>query len=164
MNLEAIKDTKINFERVLNETDTLTREQIALIAFSCAYALRHNDLQQMINSHFFAEQTESLFNAAKICASLMAMNNVYYRFTHLVQDKSFSKMNPMLRMSGLGNHGVNSIDFELAALAVSALNGCGMCMDAHTEKLKKEQASLESIQAAIRIAAVLNAMAVGLSM
>lgn len=163
MNLDAIKDTKINFHRVLMEDNTLTPAQTALIALSCSYTLRNTDLLEIVNSHLADKITEPLQNVAKICASLMAMNNVYYRFTHLVQDKTFSTMNPMLRMSGLGNHGMNQIDFELAALAVSALNGCGMCMDAHTEKLKKEQASNESIQAAVRIAAVLNAVAVGVS-
>ncbi len=164
MNLDHIKDTKINFERILSEDQTLTPAQIALTALSCSYALRHVELQTIIRNHFAEQTNDALCNAAKTCASLMAMNNVYYRFTHLVQDKNFSSMNPMLRMSGLGNHGVDSTDFELAALAVSALNGCGMCMDAHTEKLKKEQASLASIQAAIRIAAVLNAVAVGADM
>ncbi len=163
MNLDAMKDTKINFDRVLMEDNALTPTQTALIALSCGYALRDKNLLAEINNRFAHYATENLVYAAKICSSLMAMNNIYYRFTHLVKDQSFSAMNPMLRMSGLGNHGMNQIDFELAALAVSALNGCGMCMDAHTEKLKKEQASKESIQAAIRIAAVLNAVTVGVS-
>lgn len=163
MSLDILKDTKINFERILNEEAALTRAQTAFIALACSYTLGQEDLRKKINAHFSEKLSEEICNAAKICASLMAMNNVYYRFTHLVQDKSFSTMNPMLRMSGLINHGVDAVDFELAALAVSALNGCGMCMDAHTEKLKKENVSRESIQGAIRMAAVLNATALALS-
>ncbi len=162
---DALKDTKINIERIImSEDHVLAPEQIALIALACSYGLRNQSLIAAIQDYFAEQLSDPQVHAAKICASLMAMNNVYYRFTHLVQDKSFNTLNPMLRMSGLASHGIAPIDFELAALALSALNGCGMCMDAHTEKLKTEHATLAQIQSAIRISAVLHALAVGMSM
>ncbi len=61
----------------------------------------------------------------------------------------------------LANPGVDKVDFELNCLAVSALNGCGMCMDAHARELNKAGISKLAVQSAVRIAAVLNAVANG---
>jgi alkyl hydroperoxide reductase subunit D len=41
---------------------------------------------------------------------------------------------------------------------VSAVNGCGMCLDAHEDVLKKHAVPAVNIQAALRIAAVVNAV------
>ncbi|WP_218813483.1 carboxymuconolactone decarboxylase family protein [Rickettsiella endosymbiont of Dermanyssus gallinae] len=64
-----------------------------------------------------------------------------------------------LRMNVIGNSGIDKLDFELSCLAVSAINGCGMCIEAHTQQLIKAGISKLAIQSSIRIAAVLNAMA-----
>ena len=34
-----------------------------------------------------------------------------------------------LRMNVMANPGVEKVDFELWSLAVSAINGCGMCIE-----------------------------------
>ena len=51
------------------------------------------------------------------------------------------------------------IDFELWSMAVSAINGCGMCLDAHEAQVVKAGLSMEQIQCALRIAATINAAA-----
>jgi alkyl hydroperoxide reductase subunit D len=61
-------------------------------------------------------------------------------------------------MTIIGNPGVDKNDFELWSFAVSAINGCGMCMDAHEAELKKHGVSNVQIQTALRIAAVVNAV------
>ena len=40
-------------------------------------------------------------------------------------------------MSVIGNPGVPKADFELWSLAVSAINGCGICIDAHEKVLRE---------------------------
>ena len=55
--------------------------------------------------------------------------------------------------------GVDKVDFELVSLAVSAVNGCGMCVNAHDAVLKKHGTGRESIQSAVRIASVIHAVA-----
>ena len=50
-------------------------------------------------------------------------------------------------------------DFELFSLAVSAMNGCGMCIDSHERVLLEHGVKAETIQAAVRIAAVMKAVA-----
>src|SRR6201999_3161706 len=92
-------------------------------------------------------------NAAKAAAAIMAMNNIYYRFTHLASNAEYRTLPAKLRMNVIGNPGVDKADFELWSLAVSAVNGCGMCIDSHEHELRKAGLTTEAIQAAVRIPA-----------
>ena len=95
--------------------------------------------------------------AAKAAAAIMGMNNVYYRSLHLLSNGEYKTLPARLRMNVLANPGVDKVDFELWSTAVSAVNGCGMCLDAHEAELKKHGVPAQQIQAALRIAAVVNA-------
>ena len=64
----------------------------------------------------------------------MAMNNVYYRFVHLASNPIYGTLPAKLRMNVIGAPGIDKADFELFSLAVSAQNGCGMCIDSHEER------------------------------
>ncbi len=96
--------------------------------------------------------------AAKAAAAIMGMNNVYYRSLHLLSNGEYKALPARLRMNVLANPGVEKVDFELWSTAVSAINGCGMCLDAHEAELKAHGVPATSIQAALRIAAVVNAV------
>ena len=89
----------------------------------------------------------------------MAMNNVYYRFVHLASNKEYGTLPAKLRMNVIGNPGIDKADFELFSLAVSAMNGCGMCIDSHEKVLKQHGVSADVIQAGARIASVIKAVA-----
>ena len=89
----------------------------------------------------------------------MGMNNIYYRFLHLVEDEEYQTMPARLRMNVIGNPGIDQLDFELLSLAVSAVNGCGLCITSHERKLREEGVSREAVQSAVRIAAVIHAVA-----
>jgi alkyl hydroperoxide reductase subunit D len=88
----------------------------------------------------------------------MAMNNVYYRFTHLVGG-DYPNMPARLRMNVMARPGVDKADFELWSLAVSAVNGCGMCMESHEKVVRAAGLTTEQVQAAVRIAATVHAVA-----
>jgi len=64
-----------------------------------------------------------------------------------------------LRMNAIGNPGIEREDFELFCLAVSAINACGACIDSHDATLRKAGMKPEALQAAVRIAAVVHAVA-----
>jgi alkyl hydroperoxide reductase subunit D len=98
-------------------------------------------------------------NAARGAAAVMAMNNVYYRFVHLVANPEYGTMPARLRMNFIASHGVAKEEFELFSLAVSAMNGCGMCIDSHERVLLEHGVKSDTIQAAVRIAAVMKALA-----
>lgn len=158
---EFAKDIKLNLSSVLSESDTpdLSQQQIASIALATAYATRNATViaatTQFASDHLSAAE----INAAKAAATIMAMNNIYYRFTHTIADEAYRNMPPKLRMNVMANPGSDKISFELASLAVSAINGCTMCMNAHATQLEKAAMSKQAIQAAIRIASVMNAAA-----
>lgn len=86
------------------------------------------------------------------------MNNVYYRAIHLAENKELTAMPANLRMNGLNNPGVDKGDFELFALAVSVINGCGLCIHSHVKQLLGHSITNVAIQSALRLAATLNAL------
>ncbi len=96
--------------------------------------------------------------AARAAAAMMAMNNVYYRALHLMRNGEYKTLPARLRMNILANPGAPKADFELWCLAVSAVNGCGMCLDAHEAELKTHGVPALVIQSALRIAAVVHAV------
>lgn len=169
MNLEQLKNTlpsyakdiKLNLANVLSDNGApgLNLTQRFSIALACAYTTKSKNLITALSDEAGQHLSNSEIEAAKSAAVIMAMNNIYYRFTHLVSDKSYVKMPAGLRMSIIGNPGINKNDFELNCLAISALNGCGMCIDAHTHELTNAGINKEAIQSTIRIAAVINAVA-----
>ena len=83
-------------------------------------------------------------------------------FTHLVGDTEYASLRAGLRMNAMANPGCDKVDFELCSLAVSAINGCGMCMDSHEKTLRKHELTVQAVQSAVRIAAVIHAAAVTL--
>jgi len=97
--------------------------------------------------------------AAKAAAAIMGMNNVYYRSLHLMQNQEYRTLPARLRMTVIANPGVEKTDFEMWCTAVSAVNGCGMCLDSHEHELKKAGVPNTAVQAILRIAAVVNAVA-----
>lgn len=155
------KDTKLNLGKLLSgdEVDGLTLHQAYGVALASAYATKHADVIAAISGQVAATLNDTETTAAKAAATIMGMNNVYYRFVHLVSDKDYMSMPAGLRMNIIGNPGIEKVDFELMSLAVSAINGCGMCMDAHVHEVSKGGVTKIGIQSAIKIAAVLSAAA-----
>jgi alkyl hydroperoxide reductase subunit D len=90
------------------------------------------------------------------------MNNIYYRFVHLIEADEYAKLSAKLRMNVMVNPGTARENFELWSLAVSAVNGCGKCLVAHERVLREAGVTAEQIQAAVRIASVVHAVAVTL--
>lgn len=162
---DSAKDIRLNLSSVLSEEGApdLNLTQIYGIALASAFATKQTDVIQAIRAEAEPYLTEQDISAAKAAATIMAMNNIYYRFVHLVSDKSYAALPAKLRMNVIGNPGISKMYFELNCLAVSAINGCGMCIDAHTKELDKAGSSKLAIQSAIRIAAVIHATAQALS-
>lgn len=158
---EYAKDTKLNLSALLEGSDSadLNTTQIAGIALAAAYATQQPTVITAIQDYANTYLSPQDIQAAKASASIMAMNNIYYRFVHLVNDKNYEKMPAKLRMNIMANPGTDKINFELNSLAVSAINGCGLCMDKHAEMIEKAGLSKEAIQMSIRIAAVIQAAA-----
>lgn len=153
------KDVRLNLSSMAND-ETLTPSQKYGLFVACAVSARNSTVAQALEQEALANVSETVVNAAKSAASIMAMNNIYYRFTHLVSAQDYKGMPAKLRMSVIANPGVDKVDFELWSVAISAINGCGMCMDSHEAVLRKAGVSVDVIQTAIRFAAIIQSAAV----
>ena len=156
---EAAKDIRLNLQSVL-QGGPLTPAQRWGTAVAAALAARNPRLRDALVAEARREVEEAVIEDARAAAAIMAMNNIYYRFTHLASAPDYRTLPAKLRMNVIGKPGVAKPDFELWSLAVSAINGCGMCIDAHERELVKKGAAKELVQNAVRIAAVVQAVAV----
>ena len=155
---EYAKDLKLNLSSLASET-VLTAQQRAGSFIASALAARNPQVSAAVLAEFGPQLGAEALQAAKTAAAIMAMNNIYYRFTHLVAAPDYRTLPAKLRMNAMAKPGVDKVDFELWSLAVSAVNGCGMCIDAHERELRRAGLATEAIQAAVRIAAVMHAVA-----
>jgi alkyl hydroperoxide reductase subunit D len=152
------KDIRLNVGSLLNESNLTDQRKFGLL-LACAHGSGHKPLVEAAEAECTPKLSPEAANAARAAAAVMAMNNVYYRFTHLAGNKEYLNMPAKLRMNVIGAPGIDKDDFELFSLAVSAMNGCGMCIDAHEAVLKKAGVTAEAIQSAVRIASVMKAVA-----
>ncbi|MCI0754535.1 carboxymuconolactone decarboxylase family protein [Teichococcus vastitatis] len=165
MSLEALRnrlpdyarDLKLNLGSLSTEP-VLTEQQLAGTFVASALASRNAEVSKALVAEFGAKLSPEALTAAKAAAAVMGMNNIYYRFVHLVGG-DYGNLPAKLRMNIIGKPGVEKVDFELWSLAVSAVNGCGMCMESHEKVVLHGGLSKEAVQAAVRIAAVVHAVA-----
>ncbi len=151
------KDLRLNLGSLATDV-TLSKQQLAGTFVASALASRNAEVTRAIVAEFGAALSAEALAAAKAAASIMAMNNVYYRFTHLVGG-DYPNLPARLRMNVMAKPGVEKTDFELWSLAVSAINGCGMCMESHEKIVRAGGMTQEQVQTAIRVAAVVHAVA-----
>lgn len=158
---EYARDLKLNLGSVLTTAGApgLSDRQIWSIALSSAIASRNRVFTQALEGAAAQVLDGAHLTAARAAAAIMGMNNIYYRFLHLVEDSEYQGMPARLRMNVLANPGIDRLDFELLSLAVSAINGCGLCVSSHEKKLRQHGITREMIQSAVRIAAVVHAVA-----
>ena len=158
---EAAKDIKLNVQSVF-QTTTLTPQQIWGVAVASAIATRNPEVRQAVLADAQAHLSAEVTADAKAAAALMAMNNVYYRFRHMVGKESYATKPARLRMNWIGKPLGNKVDFELFCLAVSAINGCEMCIRSHEKVVVDGGISEDQVHDAVRVAATIQALAVSL--
>ncbi|WP_326572666.1 alkyl hydroperoxide reductase [Actinacidiphila glaucinigra] len=152
------KDLKLNLGSVIGNSE-LPQQQLWGTVLATAIASRSAVVLRALEPEARENLSPEAYQAAKAAAAIMAMNNVYYRTRHLLSDPEYGNLRAGLRMNVIGNPGVDQTDFELWSLAVSAINGCGMCLDSHEQVLRKAGVERETVQEAFKIAAVVQAVA-----
>lgn len=171
MSLEALlvrlpdyaKDLRLNLSSVLRQSE-LTESQAWGTAVATAAASRNPELSAVIEAEAASHLAPEALRAAKAAAAIMGMNNIYYRFLHLVGNEKYQTIPARLRMQVIRGHGGDPVDFELWCLAVSAVNGCRSCVEAHERTVREKGLTEETVLAAIRIASVIHALAAALEM
>ena len=168
-NLDAIretlpdlaKDIKLNLQAVLSES-SLSPEQRWGVAIASAAAARQPGLRDAVVADARAAVPEAVVEDALAAAALMGMNNVYYRFRHVVGKPVYSEKPARLRMNRIARPATSKADFELFSLAASAINGCEACVRSHEQAVLAGQLSEDQVHDAIRIAATMHAAAIAL--
>ncbi len=166
MSLDALRDTlpdyakdqKLNLGSLASDA-TLSEQQKWGSFLAAAFASGETALIKAVAAEVEDKLSPEAKNAAKAAAAVMGMNNVYYRSTHLISNAEYRTLRAGLRMNVISNPGVDKVDFELWSLVVSAINGCGMCLDSHESELRKHGLSAAQVQTGLKIAAVINAVA-----
>jgi alkyl hydroperoxide reductase subunit D len=161
---EAARDIKLNLQSVLQPGGALSPAQRWGVAIASAVATRNARLRDAILHDARAAVGAEAIDDALAAAALMAMNNVYYRFRHVIGKESYSQMPGRLRMQRIARPASNKVDFELFCLAVSAINGCETCMRSHEDVVTQGGLSEDQVHDAIRIAAVVSAAAVAIEL
>jgi alkyl hydroperoxide reductase subunit D len=160
---DVAKDLKLNLGAVL-QPGNLTLEQVWGVAVATAIASRNPQLRQAVLEDALVTVPAEVVDDAKAAAALMAMNNVYYRFRHMIGNPEYADKPARLRMQRLAQVATNKADFELFCLAVSAVNGCELCVRSHEEVILAAGLSTDQVHDAVRIAATMHGVAVALEM
>jgi len=152
-----LRDFKLNFNSTLTSAH-LSNKECALLGLSTA--INNNNL--VLTQYFTRYSEEQEATAAEIaeaagCASLLAANNVFYRFRHFRQKEKYTQIPARIRMQIMGKPVTGKEFFELMSLAISAVNGCEMCVNAHEDSLIKMATTEERIFDAVRIASLVTA-------
>jgi alkyl hydroperoxide reductase subunit D len=155
---EYAKDLKLNLGSILADQLLGDPRKYGLL-LACAHGSGYKPLVEAAEAEAAEKLDAAYAQAARSAAAVMAMNNVYYRFVHLASNPIYATLPAKLRMNAIGSHAIEKEAFELFCLAVSAQNGCGMCIDSHEKVLAQHGVKAETIQAAARIGAVMTAVA-----
>ncbi len=159
---EAARDVKINLQTVL-QPGALSEAQLWGVAVASAYASRNQALTKAVLADAKAANVaEGTLEDARASAVIMGMNNVLYRFRHIVGKETYSERPARVRMGRLVQVTSNKPDLELFSLAVSAINNCESCIKAHEVSAMEGGITEEQIFDAIRVASVIHSAAIAL--
>ena len=152
------KDIKLNYSKVLNE-QIFNEKQLYSIILISSIATQSNTLKNAALEEAKAYLDEEVIENVYGAYSIMSMNAIYYRFTHLATETDYSAMPANLRMQYLTKFKINKADFEMLCLAVAIIIGCGKCINAHEIILRENNISKLSIQTVARIVSIINSIA-----
>jgi alkyl hydroperoxide reductase subunit D len=152
-----LRDLKLNLSSTLS-SEYLSTKECALLGLATAINNNNGPLTQYFTR--IAEEngaTAADTSEAAGCASLLASNNIFYRFRHFTKKEKYSQIPARIRMQIMMKPVTGKEFFELMSLAISAVNGCEMCVNAHEDSLIKLGTAEERIFDAVRIASLVTA-------
>jgi len=153
-NSRYVRDLKLNFTSTFTSAH-LTEKECALLGLSTAV----NNNNKVLTDFYESLALKNEATAAEIaeavgCASLLALNNVFYRFRHFTGKEKYTTIPARVRMQLMSSPVTGKEFFELMSTAISAVNGCEMCVNAHEKSLLALGATEERVFDAVRIASI----------
>ena len=158
----AAADLSSNLSTVL-QSQFLLPEQIWSVALTSSYFVQQPALTAAVLADAQGVIGEEGVEDARGAAAIMGMNAVYYCFRHMISKESYSERMAGLRMNRMVNPATSKIQFELCSLACAAIAGCEACLQAHEANLVEEGLTEDQVHDTIRIAAVIQGVAVAIS-
>lgn len=153
-----LADLKLNFKNSF-ESDHLTKKEIALLGVSLAVNAGNTILREFFKGNAQQEgASREEIAEAVACASLLSANNVFYRFRHFVDKEKYNEIPARIKMNIMARPVTGKEFFELISLAVSAVNGCEMCVKSHEASLIELGSKEERIFEAVRLASVITSL------
>lgn len=151
------KDIRLNVDGTIARS-SLAPEQALGVALAAAFAAKSKTMVDIIKNSGALPEVEA--QAALTAAALMGMNNAWYPFTEMTEDKELQASPAQLRMNAYASSGGTSkVNFELYALAASVIGKCHFCIKSHYDLLKQHGMTMQQLKDAGRIAATLNSAA-----
>jgi alkyl hydroperoxide reductase subunit D len=160
---DEAKDLKLNLSNVLESTHLSTGQRWG-VAVASAITARHPRLLEAIVAEARQHVDEAVLADARAAAALMGMNNVFYRFRHMIGKPEYATKPARLRMNRLGQPASSKADLELYSLAASAINGCEACVQAHERVVLEAGLTSDHVHDAVRIASTIHGVAIALEM
>lgn len=153
-NSRYARDLKLNFTSTFT-SNHLTEKECALVALSIAVNNSNKVLTEFYEKLALSKEAtaEEIAEAAG-CASLLALNNVFYRFRHFTGKEKYTQIPARVRMQLMSSPVTGKEFFELMSIAVSAVNGCEMCVNAHEKSILGLGSTEERVFDAVRIASI----------
>ncbi|SKC89092.1 carboxymuconolactone decarboxylase family protein [Ohtaekwangia koreensis] len=153
-----LADLKLNFKNSF-ESEYLSKKEISLLGVSLAVNATNKILRAFFSDNARQEgATAEEIAEAVACASLLSANNVFYRFRHFLNKEKYNEIPARIKMNIMARPVTGKEFFELISLAVSAVNGCEMCVKAHEASLIELGAKEERIFEAVRLGAVITSL------
>ena len=109
---EPARDIRLNLQSVM-APGALTPEHRWGVAVASAVASRNQRLQEAVVADARTQVDAAVVDDAVAAAVMMAMNNVYYRFRHLVEKPSYMQKPARLRMNRIAKPATRKLEFEL---------------------------------------------------
>jgi alkyl hydroperoxide reductase subunit D len=153
------RDLRLNLKRVLEES-ALDPTEAALTLLATATSVDDATLTDYARKKLKALDVpqDQIIEAAE-SATIMAMLNTYYRFRHMISNGQSAEVADLyktagLRMTALARPALGKDRFEMLALAVSVLNGCESCINAHEKTLRDAGVDANKIHDLARLASI----------
>ena len=159
---EALPGYAKDLHQNLRVITTSSLEPVAAYgaAYAAALVAGNEDLIRAAEEEAHAHLDPDQMEGARSAAAIMSMNNVWYKFTDVVTDSEVKALPAKLRMNVMMTHGgVDVALFEAWSLAVSVVNTCGTCINAHSTQMRKAGMTVQNVVDLGRIAAVVKAIA-----
>jgi lipoyl-dependent peroxiredoxin subunit D len=152
------RDLRLNLQRLLTESSLEKGEGLSVL-LALATAAGDKTLSDFARMQLKAgaASDEEIRESAE-AAAIMGMLNTYYRFKSHIENRD-DYPSAGLRMTSLAKPHLGKTRFEMLAFAVSVLNGCHSCINAHEKVLRDEGIALDKVHDLARLAAVVKGLA-----